>query len=98
MIKIEDGVIYSNFELNEIHFNAGINDESMSKLIDILINMENELLKKKKNLKRKIRDCEKDSKNKDNKDEFSNFKIEINPKAIKLLKNKIFLYLNIQKN
>ena len=46
--------------------------------------MENELLKKKKNLKRKIRDCEKDSKNKDNKDEFSNFKIEINPKAIKL--------------
>ena len=84
MIKIEDGVIYSNSELNEIHFNAGINDESMSKLIDILINMENSLLKKKKILKRKIRDYEKDSKNKDSKDEISNFKIEINPKAIKL--------------
>jgi ATP-dependent Clp protease protease subunit len=89
MIKIEDGVIYINSESNEIHFNAGINDESMSKLIELLIGMENKLLKQKKTLKRKIRDFEKESETKDNKDEkdsdkLSNFNININPKAIKL--------------
>ncbi len=86
MIKIEDGVIYVNSESNEIHFNAGINDESMSKLIEVLTIMQNKLLKKKKFLKRKLRDFEKDSESKDvnDCDKISNFDIGIKPKAIKL--------------
>lgn len=89
MIKVEDGTIYVNSELNEIHFNAGINDESMSKLIELLVVMENKLLKRKKILKRKIRDLEKETETKDSKDEkdldkISNFDININPRAIKL--------------
>lgn len=89
MIKVEDGVICINEELNEIHFNSGINDESMSKLIELLIGMEHKLLRHKKILKRKIRDFEKDCETKDSKDskdndKLSNFDININPKAIKL--------------
>ena len=87
MIKIEDGVIYVNAELNEIHFNAGINDESMSKLIELLISMENKLLKQKKTLKRKIRDFEKESETKDSKDEKDSDKLskfDITPKIYKM--------------
>lgn len=51
MIKVEDGIICVNSELNEIHFNAGINDESMSKLIELLTSMEYKLIKQKKILK-----------------------------------------------
>jgi ATP-dependent Clp endopeptidase proteolytic subunit ClpP len=89
MIKVEDGIICVNPELNEIHFNAGINDESMSKLIELLTSMEYKLIKKKKDLKRKIRDFEKESETKNSKDEkagdkISNFEIGISPKPIKL--------------
>ena len=80
MAKLEDGNIYVNNELNEIHFNAGVNDESISKLIEHLLVMENKIKTKKKNLKRKIRDFEKDPTN----TELIRFDIEIKPKAIKL--------------
>ena len=80
MAKLEDGNIYVNNELNEIHFNAGVNDESISKLIEHLLVMENKIKTKKKNLKRKIRDFEKDATNTD----LIRFDIEIKPKAIKL--------------
>ena len=82
MSKVEDGIIYVNSELNEIHFNAGINDESVSKLVEHLLVMENKINIKKKNLKRKIRDFEKDTRDKN--DDLSNFEIEVKPKAIKL--------------
>lgn len=82
MSKVEDGIIFVNNELNEIHFNAGINDESVSKLVEHLLVMENKINMKKKNLKRKIRDFEKDTKEKN--DDLSNFDIDVKPKAIKL--------------
>ena len=82
MSKVEDGIIYVNSELNEIHFNAGVNDESISKLVEHLLVMENKINAKKKNLKRKFEDFEKDSSGKN--DDLSNFDIEIKPKAIKL--------------
>jgi ATP-dependent Clp protease protease subunit len=74
--KVEDGTIYVNNDLNEIHFNAGINDESISKLIECLLVMENKIKKKEKTLKRKMRDFDEDDE--------SNFEIEVKPKAIKL--------------
>jgi ATP-dependent Clp protease protease subunit len=83
MQKVDDGTIYVNNENNEIHFNAGINDESMSKLIENLITLENKINSKKKSLKRKIRDFEKDSTS-DTTFSKSLFDIDVKPKAIKL--------------
>lgn len=67
-------------ELNEIHFNGSICEQSMSKLIDNLLTLQVEILKRKKNLKRKIRDLEKNGDDKLT----NNLEISINPKAIKL--------------
>jgi ATP-dependent Clp protease protease subunit len=67
-------------ELNEIHFNGPICEQSMSKLINNLLTMEIGILKKKKNLKRKIRTFEKEVTD----DSITNLEIKINPKAIKL--------------
>ena len=82
MKKVDDGTIYVNYDLNEIHFNAGINEESMSKLIEDLIIMENKINTKKRTLKRKIREFEKTT---DNANEFiDNYEINVKPKPIKL--------------
>lgn len=58
--KCEDGHIMVNFERNEIYFNAGINEDSMTKLIEYLLTMENNINKKVKSLKRKFADITKD--------------------------------------
>lgn len=81
MKRVDDGTIYVNNDLHEIHFNAGINEESISKLIEDLIVMENKINSKKRTLKRKVREFEKSI---DNVDTIYNFDIDVKPKAIKL--------------
>jgi ATP-dependent Clp endopeptidase proteolytic subunit ClpP len=61
----------------EIHFNAGINQSSVSTLIEKLISLEEKIIKKHKNAKRKLADIEKD-------DDFDNFKFNIELPPIKL--------------
>lgn len=82
MNKVEEGTIYVNNDLYEIHFNAGINDESMAKLNELLITMEQKINNKKRILKRKLRDF--DKKNQIDEDDYSKFEIEVKPKPIKL--------------
>jgi ATP-dependent Clp endopeptidase proteolytic subunit ClpP len=61
----------------EIHFNAGISQSSVSTLIEKLISLEEKIIKKHKNAKRKLADIEKD-------DDFDNFKFNIELPPIKL--------------
>ncbi len=61
----------------EIHFNAGINHKSVSTLIEKLLMLEEKILKKNKKAKRKFSGNEKG-------DEEENFKINVNPSALKL--------------
>ena len=68
-----------NESTNEIHFNASINSKSISTLITKLLQMEEQLLKKTKTLKRKIDKLEED------KEDLSNvIKISVEPQPIKL--------------
>lgn len=77
---------------NSIYFNAGINPKSMSELTEKLLTMEYKILRKQKNLKRKIdevKKVEKDSKDKINvgieyDDYEEQFEIKIEPKPINL--------------
>jgi ATP-dependent protease ClpP protease subunit len=62
---------------NEIHFNGSINDDSMSLLIEKILELESDILKKQKSLKRKCDEISKD-------DEFENYTIQINTPIIKL--------------
>jgi ATP-dependent protease ClpP protease subunit len=95
MNKCEDGHIYVNYDKNEIHFNAGINDDSMIKLIDQLLSMEIKIKKECKSLKRKLAQIESiDEKTTDTKlnkntsnnfdDDNVNYIFKIEPKPIKL--------------
>ena len=83
-------IINVNEQTNSIYFNAGINPKTMSILIDKLLNMEQKILKKQKNLKRKFKDIKKDDKDKDkDSDKYSSdcedqFEIKIEPKPITL--------------
>ncbi len=61
----------------EIHFNAGINQKSISTLIEKLLGLEEKILKKHKKAKRKLSDMEND-------DDYENFKFNVNLPAIKL--------------
>ena len=61
----------------EIHFNAGINNKSVSTLIEKLLTLEEKILSKHKKIKRKFSDFEKD-------DDYENFKFSINLPVIKL--------------
>lgn len=72
---------------NEIHFNGTINQKSITNLIDILLNVQDKLLKKTNKLKRKISDIEKEKdkdKDKEKDDDFNFIKITVEPKPIKL--------------
>jgi ATP-dependent protease ClpP protease subunit len=75
-------------QTNSIYFNAGINPKTMSILIDKLLTMEQKILKKQKNLKRKFREIKKDDKEKDkekdSEDYEEQFEIKIEPKPIML--------------
>ena len=91
--KCEDGHILTNYEMNEIHFNSGINEDSITRLIEHLVHMENKINKKCKSLKRKISELE-NPPDKDKKDlplrehidveNNENFTLKIEPKPIKL--------------
>ena len=79
-------------QTNSIYFNAGINPKTMSLLIEKLLTMEQKILKKQKNLKRKFKEIKADEKNKDkdkDKDKDSEdyeeqFEVKIEPKPIML--------------
>jgi ATP-dependent protease ClpP protease subunit len=75
-------------QTNSIYFNAGINPKTMSTLIDKLLTMEQKILKKQKNLKRKFREIKKDDKEKDKEKDLEDyeeqFEIKIEPKPIML--------------
>ena len=76
-----DSNIYVDIDNQSIHFNANICPKTMSKLIDELIKLESNILKKQKKLKRKLsKFLEKD----DVDDDFDDFDININYKPIKL--------------
>ncbi len=62
----------------EIHFNAGINQSSISTLIEKLISLEEKIIKKHKNAKRKLAEIEKD-------DDFENFKFNVDLPPITLI-------------
>lgn len=61
----------------EIHFNAGISQSSVSSLIEKLISLEEKIIKKHKNAKRKLAEIEKD-------DDYENFKFNVDLPPIKL--------------
>lgn len=75
---------------NSIYFNAGINAKSMSELMEKLLTMEQNVLRRQKNLKRKIDEAKKtDSSTKDKsgvdyEDYEEQFEIKIEPKPINL--------------
>ena len=85
-------LINVNEETNSIYFNAGVNSKTMSTLIEELISLEQNILKKQKTLKRKIYEARKTDKDKDkdkDKDDDeqyyeNNFEIKIEPKPITL--------------
>ena len=49
-------IITVSDKTNSIYFNAGINPKTMSNLIEKLLTLEDKIIKKQKNLKRKIKD------------------------------------------
>lgn len=69
---------------NSIYFNASINPKTMSALIEKLLRLEQNIIKKQKNLKRKFREIKKDEKEKDLEDFEEQFEIKIEPKPINL--------------
>jgi len=71
-----------NEQTNSIYFNAGVTPKTMSLLIDKLLNLEEKILKKQKNLKRKFKEIKKDEK--DSEDIEDQFEIKIEPKPITL--------------
>jgi len=64
---------------NTIYFNAGVNPKSMSTLIEKLMLLESNILKKEKTLKRKFDELEKSGV-----DNIDQFDIKVKPKPIKL--------------
>ena len=73
----KDENIHINSQLNEIYFNAGINQKTISTLNNHLITMQQKILKKQNKLKRKYSEIDDD-------EEFSLFNVSIDPKPIKL--------------
>lgn len=73
---------------NSIYFNSGIDQKSISSLIEKLLLMEQKILKKQKYLKRKIDDVKKsdkdNGKNSDYEDYDEQFEVKIEPKPITL--------------
>lgn len=77
-------------QTNSIYFNAGINPKSISELIEKLLIIEQKILRKQKNLKRKIDDakktdqCSKEKNNYEYEDYDEQFEIKVEPKPINL--------------
>ena len=77
MSCVKDDFITVNQSCYEIHFNAEINHKSMSTLIDKLLVLEESILKKHKQAKRKLDEFEKD-------DAYENFRFTVEVPIIKL--------------
>jgi len=84
-----EGIISINEETNSIYFNAGINAKTISSLIDKLINMENNILRKQKKLKRKLK---KMNENLSEDEEHFNIKIEFKPIKLYITSNGGYVY------
>lgn len=73
---------------NSIYFNASINPKTISSLIEKLLRLEQNILKKQKNLKRKFKEIKKDEKEKEKEKDLEDFEdqfeIKIEPKPINL--------------
>ncbi len=100
--KMYSDTKYNNIHIDElnnsIHFNAEINPQTISQLIEKLLSMEQKILRKKKFLKRKFLNFKKDDKDdKDNK-EFDNYedqfdiKIEAKPIILYITSNGGYVY------
>jgi ATP-dependent protease ClpP protease subunit len=77
MYTDKDEIINVNESINEIHFNASVTPKTMSILIDKLLELQEKILRKEKQVKRKFREFEKD-------DEFEQINFIIKPTPIKL--------------